>query len=346
MWDNWHYGGLNTIGLKGVSFLGYDAKKELRKVSVKVTYMDMQVDDTQYYIDCSRDIFEFFIEARQWTGIEINRLNSWFRNFNDAEDGEYYACKILNCIIGYSESDISRMLSEGIDRIMDKEAILPLLNQRQFSVLQSELEFAYRDKMKHTLFVPLMANGAPGESSNQMMRVLTQHFKPQIQQQFSSAIQEDYPCDVMVIVDDCVGSGDQFAEFWENASISNGMLLREWCSKQKIKVYYLCLVAYDNTVKSLGEKYTDVRIVAIEQLTEKHKVFNKRNAVWDNEEEMNNAKRVVNELVTGKEIPVLGYKELGFAVIIHNNIPDWSLPILYKAKNGWNLLVERKDSND
>ena len=81
-------------------------------------FMGKDSEDKEYYVDNSRDMYDFFVEARQWTGFDIHKLNTWIKNFEEIEEGKYYACKILNRIIGYSEQDIIQMLIEGIDRII------------------------------------------------------------------------------------------------------------------------------------------------------------------------------------------------------------------------------------
>lgn len=309
--------------------------------------MGRDAEDKEYYIDNSRHLFEFLVEARQWTGFDIIKLNTWIKNFDALQDGEYYACKILNRIIGYSESDIIQMLHDGIYKIMHKETVLPLLKEKEFSVLESELDYSVQEAMDKTLFAPLLAFGVPGESADAMMRLLTQTVKPALKNKmFITSVPEDYPCDTLILVDDCIGSGEQFIEFWENAQINGGKLLREWCKEKNIHAYYLCLVAFDKTIVRLRDDYKDITIVPIEEISEKHGIFNIDNEVWDDAQELNEAKSNIQALIREKGIAILGYDNLDFGVILHNSIPDWSLPILHKEKNDWRLLVERKDSND
>ncbi len=309
--------------------------------------MGRDAEDKEYYIDNSRDLFEFFIEARQWTGFDVIKLNRWIKNFAELEDGTYYACKILNCIIGYSENDIAQMLNEGICKIMHKEAILPFLVEKEFSILESELDYFVENALNKTLFAPLLAFGAPGESADAMMRVLTQKVKPPLKNRmFISDVPEDYICTTLILVDDCIGSGEQFSEFWETAQIGNGKLLRKWCEEKNIHVYYLCLVAYDKTLDKLRVKYRDITIISIEEISDKHGIFNINNGVWDDKQDLDAAICNIQELIKDRGINMRGYNKLDFGVILHNSIPDWSLPILHKEKNDWRLLVERKDSND
>lgn len=309
--------------------------------------MSWDSEDKEGYIDYSRDTYEFLIGARQWTGFNINRLNSWIRNFSGIENGEYYACKILNGLIGYSESDRAQMLLDGIERIMRKEVVFPLLGGKDFSVLPSEIDYCIQEALDKTIFSPLLVFNAPGESGDEMLRVLTKMGNSPVKhKRFVSEITEDTPCKTLVIIDDCIGSGEQFSGFWEEATIRNGKLLRDWCREKQIHPYYLCLVAFDETIRSLQEEYTDITILVIEQLSKKHGVFQMENGIWNDEQELKQVKGVLRAELEEKGIALLGYTDLDFGVIIHDSIPDWSLPIFHKEKNGWKLLVERKDSND
>lgn len=309
---------------------------------------DMPKDslDKEYYVDNSREYFEFLIEARQWTGFDLKSLNRWIKNFESIDDGTYIACKILNRLIGYSEEDLVRMVKEGIMRILQKEVVLKYVLEKDFSVMESELSYEVNKALSRTLFAPLLSQNAPGESGDAIMRLITQRIKPQVQKMFVSELPNSYPCDYLILVDDCIGSGEQFSDFWDTAQVKNNKLLREWCKENHIKPFYLCLVAYKNSLDELQRTYDDIDIIAIETVSDMHEIFDLNNDLWDDELELEKAKEKIGEVIEEKGIPLLGYNDLHFGVVIHNNIPDWSLPILYKKRNGWNLLVERKNSYD
>ncbi|WP_155828858.1 hypothetical protein [Butyrivibrio sp. NC2007] len=66
----------------------------------------MELQEKVFCVDSSREFFEFLIDTRQWSGFGMQELNDWLSNFNDIENGEYIACKILNETVGYSDKDI------------------------------------------------------------------------------------------------------------------------------------------------------------------------------------------------------------------------------------------------
>lgn len=63
--------------------------------------------------------------------------------------------------------------------------------------------------------------GDPGASGPYIMRCIHNYYKPRVQACYVSEIvnSEVIPYDRIIIVDDFVGSGEQFSDFWENAEI-------------------------------------------------------------------------------------------------------------------------------
>ena len=147
-------------------------------------------------------------------------------------------------------------------------------------------------------------------------------------------------CEV-IIVDDCIGSGEQFTNFWNDAQIKNNINFRSWCMGNNIKVYYVVLVGYGETIQELEEKFDNVEFVCVETLSNSHNVMNNllKDEIFQKEKE--NLENYLLEL----NIPFKGFDDLTFAIIIHNNIPDWTLPIFHKCRNEWEPLLRRKDSD-
>lgn len=302
----------------------------------------MDLVEKEYYIDSSRAFFKFLIQSRQWTGFGERELNQWIDNFTQIENGEYIACMLLNECIGYSEKDIVSMLKGEITSILIKEKILPKQLSTKFSTMKPEIEYEIRENLENTLFIPLTVNDAPGESGDAIVRLLTQQVGNILNRQFPFEIDKDCNYDRIIILDDCIGSGQQFKEFWEEKEIKGGTKLRVWCQEKSIKVYYVVIVGFIDTIKELRTLYNDVEFVCVEELKEHHKIIEKlkKNEVFSSSEEE------LKEHLDECNIRLLGFNDMEFAVFIHNNIPDWSLPVFYKARENWIPLLRRKNSND
>lgn len=295
-----------------------------------------------YYIDSSRAFYSFLISSRQWTGFGERELNIWIDNFSQIVDGEYIACRLLNECIGYSEKDIVPMIKGAIDSILVNEIILPKQIETGFSCIKSDMEYALKNGLSRTLFVPLSVNNVPGESANSIIRLLTQQMGNMINKQFQFEIQDDCEYERIIIVDDCIGSGEQFNNFWEDAEIHSHKKMRDWCNSKGIRVYYVVLIGFDETINNLQETFSDITIICVEKLKDHHKVLDilKKDAIFKEREQE------FFEYLNQCNIQILGFNDMQFAVFIHNNIPDWSLPVFYKKREFWEPLLRRKDSDD
>lgn len=309
------------------------------------------VQDTlqkQEYIDNSKVFFDFLMHTRQWSNITPLEYKHWLANFDSIPDGQYIACRLLNHMLYYSERDVVKLILDSIDSIFSQEIVLPLQLEKNFSSLPSENEFAISEAIKRTLIVPISLYNDPGDSGPYIMRIIHNKFKPVIPSchVFNMLYSMNTQYDRLIIVDDFIGSGDQFSEFWEEAEIKDGKLLRNWCNENGIKTYYLSLIGYKKSVMTLQNKYQDVIFICAEELLDTHRVFEQAGFCWSDIDELNSVREQLTEELKKYGILLMGYKGMDFAVSTHDTMPDWSLPLFHKNINGWKMLVERKDSNE
>ena len=302
----------------------------------------------QEYIDNSKVFFDFLMHTRQWSNISNIEYKRWLSNFSDIEDGEYIACRLLNHFLYYSQKDIIKLIIDSINSIFSEEIVLPLQLSKGFSSLPSENEFAITEALKKTLFIPLSLWDNPGDSGPHIVRLIHNYYKPQPQMRRVTDI-DDTMVDVydrIIIVDDFVGSGEQFSTFWTEAQVKNGCLLKDWCNSHSVPAYYLALIGYDSTLQTLHSKFNDITIQFAETLSDNHRVFSDESFCWNDSEEKEAVKKILEQELEKFGVKLFGFDELDFAVSTHDTIPDWSLPLFYKNIGGWKMLVERKDSYD
>lgn len=302
----------------------------------------------QEYIDNSKVFFDFLMHTRQWSNISVIEYKRWLSNFDTIKDGQYIACRLLNHLLYYSERDIRKLIIDSINSIFCQEIILPLQLSKGFSSLPSENEFAIAEALKRTLFIPLSLWDNPGDSGPHIVRLIHNYYKPQVQMRRVGDI-EDTMCDTydrIIIVDDFVGSGEQFSEFWAEAQVKNGNLLQTWCHSHNIPAYYLALIGYENTLLSLRTECRGITIEFAETLSDSHRVFSDKGFCWHDAEEQAEVRQILEQELEKFGIKLIGFNNLDFAVSTHDTMPDWSLPLFHKNINGWKMLVERKDSNE
>jgi hypothetical protein len=80
-------------------------------------------------------------------------------------------------------------------------------------------------------------------------------------------------------------------------------------------------------------------------LSYKNRVFSEDNIIWEKEtNEKEKAIEYFEKIKKIKGVSFLGFKNLDFAVILHDRLPNWSLPILWKDTLCWKNLLKRKTS--
>jgi hypothetical protein len=309
--------------------------------------LDSLIFQHQEYIDKAKKAINFYFACNQWSGLKKTNVDKWLANFSDIHLNKYYATRLLSQLIYYSESDMVVMLKEGIfNGVLSKEMLLSCQLVSGFKMNQPDLQFEFRKRLNNTLFIPLLDSNQPYESGNQISRILTQQLSiPTSQVTVSNQINNSHiSIDYLVIVDDCIGSGDQCRDFWRDATVSNGKLLSKWCEENNIKAYYVVLIGYEENIKKLEKDLPDLNICCVELLQNEHKIFSENSVFWHNNEEMKEAFKFFSETTSEFGLRLLGHDNLDFAVIMHKNIPDWSLPMFWKKASDWDILLERKNS--
>lgn len=308
----------------------------------------------EIYINKAKSFVDFMLIQQQWSGISRREVDKWLTNFQGMTDDEIKLIyKLLTNIIYYSEKDVTDVLKEGVFNCVAYDKILNAQKNNEFSFSQKALRNIYEEELHASCFVPLLDKNSPHESGNYVTRLLVQQgIVPSNLSMFIDQVPAVLKsCNIrrLIIVDDCVGSGQQLTDFWGKRKVfADGkvMTIQEMCKKYGIDAYYLTLFGYDQSIKDLKDKFSDLNIICVRFLRNQHRVFSDDSYIWKDAEERDKAIEVLSSLTKNAGIPLLGYRNLDFAFIMHQTIPDWSLPLFWKENNDWNLLVRRKNSND
>lgn len=316
--------------------------------------MVMTEEKMRLHINKYKSYIDFMLSQQQWSGLTKAEIEKWLSNFRGLETYEQYLVyKLLTSLIYFSEKDVLNALRDGIFNRLFYDIILHKQIETQFGLSQHTLLTITQDELRRTCFIPLLDSDAPHESGNYVTRLLVQKeiIQPK-QSMFLDKVATSFTQGVfsrLVIVDDCVGSGDQLRNFWEQTLISvegNMILLKNFCSTNNIDVHYLTLFGYDKSIKILQEDCSDLKICCVRTLSDNQRVFSERSYVWADEDERKIAYELFSNLTNDNGLPLYGYGGLDFAFIMHQTIPDWSLPIFWKENADWKLLMRRKNSND
>ena len=130
--------------------------------------------------------------------------------------------------------------------------------------------------------------------------------------------------------------------FWNSEKIQT---IKDICKKYDIPIYYLVLIGYDKNLEIISKEkeIEGIRVIICDILTDRNRVFSDDNIIWDKTNgEREKALEYFEKLMKEKGVRFLGYKKLDFAVVLHDRLPNWSLPIFWKEMVGWKCLLRRK----
>lgn len=304
------------------------------------------------YIDKCKLFINFMI-GQQWSGLSKSDVTKWLDNFKDyGKREQYLAHKLLVNLIYFSEDDVLDALKDGIYKCLYQDVLLENQKKSDFGTSQQMLANKLSSKLNDSCFIPLLDNDSPHESGNYVSRLLvTKGIIKTWQSVFLNKVCLTYtnsPFSNLVIVDDCVGSGDQLRTFWKESKVifnNHEMSLRDFCATNNIQAYYITLFGYNKSIETLESEFRDLKICCVKELSDQQRVLVDNSYIWKDTNERDEALQLFKEVADIHEFPLYGYNDLDFAFIMHKTIPDWSLPILWKQRTEWNLLMRRKNSD-
>lgn len=306
------------------------------------------------YINRCKAFVDFMLSQRQWSGISNADIDAWLSNFKRLNHEEQeLVFKLLTNIVYFSENDVTEALRIGVYNCLSYSDILEKQKASNFSLSTNALNNIHKANINKACFVPLLDSQAPHESANSICRVLVQQgIIPAEKSMFLNQVPKLFQLgqvNNLVIVDDCVGSGQQLRTFWEETKIEDDgsqITIKELCEKHSVKANYLTLFGYNKSIEQLSAEFPDLNICCVRELTDQLRVFSESSYIWSNPEERARALKLFTTLAKDAGIPIYGYNNLDFAFVMHKTIPDWSLPIFWKENSDWKLLLRRKNSND
>lgn len=306
-------------------------------------------DSTKFYIDKCKMYIDFMLSHGQFSGLSKPVIESWIKNFDSNSDEELtLAYSLLVKFIYFSENDLVTMLEEGVEKLYHNSIINSQIDAN-FTLSSNALRGIKNEVLQTMLFLPLLDEDSPHESGNYIMRLLVSNNIISSNQSIGYNKLEETIGDKynhIIIVDDCLGSGTQLFDFWNNYELNNGKTLRSFCAENKLKVTYLVLFGYDKSIKSLNSTFDDLDIVCVRQLSDCQRIFADDSYMWDSNEKRDKYKNLLKTISEENSFDLTGFSEFDFAFAMHDTIPDWSLPLFWKERDSWTPLLRRKNSRD
>lgn len=303
----------------------------------------------ELYCSNKKALLRTICRSNQWSGITEGNIDDWlYHNFKEVK-GKYFAIKILLHGLYYSENNLIALLKDGIfNKILGNNIKKQLIGDGNIYKLKSEIEAEIKDELSKTLFIPLLDNDKPSESGNAIIRYLNHKLSiPSANTAFHFLVdlQQLHAYKRIIIVDDCLGSGDQLTGFWNYND--KFRVIKEEAQRLGLEIYYLILIGNEESLTQLqiNGELVGLKVVICEKVNKENGVFHLANNIWSgDQDEMDDAIRYFDNISATYSVPRLGFNNMDFAVFIHNTTPDWSLPIFWTENSDWKPLFKRKNS--
>ena len=269
---------------------------------------------------------------------EYEKFCGWLNNF-DQELEEYLALQILDNLIVRSKE----MAIASYSRLLCCEL-------RQFIVENTEINTGPIENWKRKLirgslnrdirFAPVRLMNDQGESGGSIYRMLSSVLSTD---RYALANSREQP-KVIILIDDFIGSGDQFTQFAKEVDLSQLL--------QSSKVIYTPMMAFTKGIDRIKADYPNLNVIPGEYIHEsdglffgedtKHFKNDQKNTIADVKEYLENMKLKYAPNITNWQ----GYDEAALPLSFEWGCPNQAPSMLYmehsSEKNNWNRLFNRR----
>lgn len=266
--------------------------------------------------------------AYQGRTIGEDTVRQWLDQFRPGDERRSMFT-LLKGVTFFTADDIRQRLREGYNFILRNT---PGLRLDQTRTKRSEFLVSYL--------------GGPGKSGTRYARLFADenNLYAKSVSEFGSLAErlKDAPEQVLVFVDDFIGTGNSLRKGLRALEENCGKLLTE----RKMAVRVVIVAGFQDALSDI-EKITenlpfDVRITISHPFGREGRCFSPEAPFWESDEQKLHAEELARTYGARlhPEAP-LGHGGSQALVVFEENCPNNSLPILWSGRNGWLPLFER-----
>lgn len=270
--------------------------------------------------------------------IPMARLDGWLRQFCGAEEEFFSACLLDQLVFRTAPQFESGLRSLFRSNLNCK---LNLIGSDDIT-LSRMLAGQSEPKLR---LVPVICESDPPTKSGpavlrRLQRILKIRDKWMCWPWQSAELIHDEIINVIIFVDDFLGSGQQFENFfkkWEFDQTSPG-----------VQYFYAPVIAHRQGIEYLNEVLPSVFVVTAEILEESHNFFSEevwnglsRGSISAEEAKTWYINFVKERHLIPNNIHPLGMGELAITIAFSHSTPNNTLPILWYKTANWQPLLER-----
>jgi hypothetical protein len=294
------------------------------------------LQDSSLFISQVHNRSHHFIQSGIWQNIEEARLTNWIRQF-EQYDAELLGAVLLDNLILKSKAQFKAMLST---LMTCADLCIGMRHDREL------VEILKRTKDPGVRLAPAISlQKPPTKSGFYVLRLLQRMYRikddwlvwPQRFEYIPNSVK------TLIVVDDFLGSGDQFSDF---VKLSKLTLLHD--ERPNLRVVYLVAAAHQSGIDVLRRDFSFVEIICGDVLNGDFHLFDgsKLNSRYRTDISAR-LKEQYLELIkkagfplTGKVHP-FGYEQQGVCYAFEHSTPNNTLPIYWYETENWTTLLDR-----
>lgn len=298
--------------------------------------MSALIQDSNLFISQTHDRARNFIKADIWASISQDRLNNWIRQFEQYE-ASLLGAVLLDNLIYKSKAQVKAMLSCLMTG--------PELCRSFTTDFELVEKLAHRNEPAVRIVPAISLSQPPTKSGFYILRLLQRLFRIQATwliwpQQVASL---DRQASLLIIVDDFLGSGDQFSEF---ALLTKLDELHK--TRSDVRVVYLVLAAHQAGIDAIQAKHPYIEVICADVLNDDYHIFHggrldvryRANlAATLKQDYMTLAQKA--QLPRSGNVGPFGYGNLGLCYAFEHSTPNNVLPAYWYETANWTTLLDR-----
>jgi len=287
---------------------------------------------------------EFLTDIAVWPPEMLQDSQSWLSNFSASdESGELaHALTLLDSFVYFDDRAMRALLAAAFRRL--SQDVVPLHATFAEAI---DLWTAFVDSLRVTIVTDEHPNVSDsGHVVARMVRGALELDTDRIlapEAAVSGLLGGEF--DRLILVDDFIGSGDQFIGTWHRVYPSVRQSLASAALQVSASVWYCTALATEAGIKRIEMECPGVRVRTGNRVPRDASVVSATSAVWPQSQRVTGP-RFVDEVSArvgiapsgGGEDDPKGYKYQGLIVAFGDTVPDATIPLIRWEKGAWRPL--------
>lgn len=298
------------------------------------------------------DEFVKLVDIGVWPERKYFSPDDWLENFTSEEVP--YAKRLLKSFIYFSDDMVTQMFKSNFMAI--SKSIIP--NSKKSTYSNTDLEWS---NFLENCYIVKVTGEDPSDADSgyifaRMAREvlgIPENRLKKVNEAFEiiSSGREAH----FVFVDDLVGSGNQFVDFWQNY-FDTPYCFESLAEDTLCTFHYIPIICTENGKLRIEQECKKVELIASHFVGKEYSALNNESYIWKGfqaggPEFVRNASiRAGIPQTNGgatdngngtKLVSWEGFHKLGLVIGFKHGTPDATLPIFYFNENGWKPLINR-----